>query len=307
MLTLTDLREVLRELRYLAQEDPIDEELRGWNWGHRPVKPPTRYIKLPVSELANRCCSTLRNIYLRYVRGVEPRTTYPLILGKYIHSIIRVHTTISRRIVLEGTRTGTEYISRIQQYEHTLYDLLTEENNIDLDREAVSKLLNHGKTLWNYLTIQVAAAIDKATSQHGKIIDQDALATQVLPQVVEYVVDGSRVGLSRTLRVDALTHNIILEYKIGRPEQNHKLALAAYALAIESSLEIPIDYGIITYITINNHVRITVEPTYISNELRREFLELRDEAIEIVLHQRDPGTPPNCPEHCPYKYICRGE
>lgn len=303
------MREVLRELRYLAQEDPIEEELRGWNWGQRPVKPPTRYLKLSVSELVGRCCSTLRNLYLRYVRGVEPRPTPTLLLGKYLHEVLRLHTTLSRRIILEGVRSGVEYLSRVQELEYRIFDLLTEDKYFseNLDQEYLRRLSTYGKVLWNYLCLQVAAGLDRVAAHYGKFIDNDALAAQVLPQVTEYVVDGSRVGLSRILRIDALAHNIILEYKVGRPEEQHRLALAAYALAIESHLEIPLDYGIITYLTVNNSIKITVEPVYISSELRREFLELRDEAMEIILHQRDPGPPPTCPEHCPYRYVCRGE
>ena len=55
-------------------------------------------------------------------------------------------------------------------------------------------------------------------------------------------IDGSLIGLSPNLRVDALVSgNLIIDFKVGRKFENHELALAAYTLALEANLEVRVD------------------------------------------------------------------
>ena len=72
----------------------------------------------------------------------------------------------------------------------------------------------------------------------------------------------------------------------------------------------PADFGFIIYVQINPSRMV---PSFrlryfvIGDELRREFLEFRDEAYEIISLGRDPGKPPKCPNYCPYYSICESE
>ncbi|MCX8191510.1 MAG: CRISPR-associated protein Cas4, partial [Nitrososphaerales archaeon] len=90
----------------------------------------------------------------------------------------------------------------------------------------------------------------------------------------------------------------------------HPYAATGYALAIEAEEGTPVDFGFIVYIQILTHRLV---PSFrlryfvIGDELRREFLELRDEAYEIVSIGKDPGRPPRCPSYCPYYTICTRE
>ncbi|MEM2733039.1 MAG: CRISPR-associated protein Cas4, partial [Nitrososphaerota archaeon] len=56
---------VLRQLK--SMYGSIDESLRGWNWSNDVLSPPLEGVYLGVSELANRYCSTYRDVYLKRV------------------------------------------------------------------------------------------------------------------------------------------------------------------------------------------------------------------------------------------------
>jgi CRISPR-associated protein Csa1 len=79
---------------------------------------------------------------------------------------------------------------------------------------------------------------------------------------------------------------------------------------MEAEEGIAVDFGFIIYIQIEASRLV---PTFrlryfvISDELRREFLELRDEAYEVLSVGKDPGKPSKCPEYCPYYDVCERE
>jgi CRISPR/Cas system-associated exonuclease Cas4 (RecB family) len=59
---------------------------------------------------------------------------------------------------------------------------------------------------------------------------------------------------------------------------------------MESYMEVPVDYGILVHV--NNVTEgsptLWIEPIYISPDLRRSFLEARDEAIDVLLSPVEP-------------------
>ena len=120
-------------------------------------------------------------------------------------------------------------------------------------------------------------------------------------------IDGSLIGLSPNLRVDALVSgNLIIDFKVGRKFENHELALAAYALALEANLEVPIDYGFIVYIAPNGRSKVSVKAVYIDSDLRRDFIDARNEVIDMLLSEREPPKALTCPQTCPYRQYCLG-
>ena len=127
--------------------------------------------------------------------------------------------------------------------------------------------------------------------------------------IVERIIDGSRIGLSNKLMIDAFEPgNVLIEFKTGKEEYFHRIALAGYALALESETNIPSDYGILIYIRLNGEPcpKILAKSVLIDEELRREFLDLRDQALSIILNEKDPGLPNQCHPQCPYKSYCEG-
>jgi CRISPR-associated protein Csa1 len=120
------------------------------------------------------------------------------------------------------------------------------------------------------------------------------------------MVNGSLLGLSRNLRVDALfPGSIVAEFKYGLDREDYEVALAGYAMALESFLEIPVDYGVIVVVNGSDTPRISARPVYISNTLRQRFIEARDEAVDIILSEVPPEKPLQCPATCPFKEFCR--
>lgn len=123
-------------------------------------------------------------------------------------------------------------------------------------------------------------------------------------------MDGSLIGLARELSVDIYTpFNAVADLKSGEIRQFHPYTAAGYALFIEADEEIPIDYGLIVYLRMEEGrkvQRVRIRAFTVSDELRREFLEIRDDAMGIVKQGRDPGYPSRYPDYCPYYPVCQG-
>ena len=169
----------------------------------------------------------------------------------------------------------------------------------------IEKLEREMETIYMFLALQVSAQLDKTLAK-VKWAETEDLVSVIVPMDVERVVDGSLLGLSKELRIDIFTdRRVIADIKTGDVREFHKYSLAGYALALESSLEIPIDYGMITYLSVDRDlVKISNMTYFIGDELRREFLEIRDEVFNIIHKGEDPGKPPQCPRYCIYYNIC---
>ena len=305
-------QKILKYLRVLANESYIDDYLRGWSWFKEPVRPSSDIIKLSVSDIANRYCTTMRDIYLKYVLNVDSKPSLPMLWGRAIHGVFRKCIEFIRRTLLSNEiLTGYELVLTIDEnIDEIVNPVITEIKTYVNDENFLEKLRKACINFTKFLTIQFASRIDLEISRNGKLVDNNDLVNHVIPFLIEYKIDGSLIGLKENLKVDILTYNVIIEVKCGKIEYFHKLALAGYALAIESDLEIPIDYGILLYVNFTNDKllpKVKLIPIFVSNELRKEFLELRDNAIEIILHEKDPGISNNCPIDCPYKEYCLRE
>ncbi len=301
---------ILRYLRTISTEYRVSEELRGWEWYREPIRPPTEIIRLGVSDIANRYCDTMRDLYLKYVMNINVRPNFSMIWGKAIHEVYRTILETSRKILIESSIiTGSEFLEKI--YEDDMINIIVENilKSVNVTEEYTDQISKIRKACINFakfLVIQIASRIDTELAKGRN--DSNNIVGKVLPFFTEYKIDGSLIGLKDCLKVDMMYHNIIIELKCGKIEHFHKLALAGYALAIESDLEIPIDYALLVYVNFNGKMipRIRTIPIIVDDSLRREFLELRDNAMELILHERDPGISQSCPQDCPYRNYCRG-
>jgi len=290
VLTRKILLKTLRRLYWVAKQDPVDDELRGWNWDRPPVKP-RAYFGLGVSEVSSKYCPTRRDVWLRRVVKAKPDygSAPQLRFGKVVHQIIHWVFTESRKMLTLG------YPGWI------VYEELSSKT-IDLLRE-----LGVGGEKWAidfYKTVLLAIASE---AEEAQAINGSIPAIGWTPWVTECKVDGSYIGLSSSLSIDALTEGgVIVEFKYGKPASFHKLTLAGYSLALEANLEVPFDYGILVYINgiPSSRPKISVKPVYISNELRRWFLDERDEIIDMLLSEMEPPKPASCPMNCPFRGVC---
>lgn len=288
MLTRLEIVRGLRKLHHIRSRDPVPEELRGWSY-HTPPMKPRAYLGLGVGEIAYRYCETRRDLYLRRVVGARGDSSKPpLASGASIHRIFSEASRAVRALALLG-RDGPE-----------IYEELSKKAGEIAMRSCTEDSRGQCEKLYRYLALMWSAEVSKARISFGS---QDAAG--LIPWISELRVDGTLVGLSDRLSIDALAEpSIVIEIKTGQRRSFHRLALAGYALAIESSLEIPVDYGALIYININGEIDISIETHYISPDLRKEFIDARDEAIDMILSGRDPGIARNCPETCPFLEIC---
>lgn len=273
----------IRRLYELARKDPVDEDLRGWNWDKPPVKP-RAYLGLTVSEIASKYCPTRRDLWLKRVVKTQGEPTEQMTIGRTVHRIFHRVFNEVRKIAVDNTpgwKIYEELASRAREDTG-----LEEEWAIDL---------------YKTLLLTIAAEIDFNQSITGYGY------TSWFPWLTEFHVDGSLLGLSNSLSIDALTEGgVVVEIKYGKPMEFHKLAPTGYAMALEANLEIPFDYGLIIYVNgiPDKRPKITLKPVYISNTLRRWFLDERDNIIDMLLSNEEPPAEPNCNIQCPYKKVC---
>jgi CRISPR-associated protein Csa1 len=285
VLTLYTISRLLRRLHNLRASDPVEEDLRGWNWFREPLKP-RAYLGLGVSEVAYTYCPTRRDVWLRRVVGERGEPSRPMLLGRLIHEVFRESLRSAMRLnyswmpaeevgyrLIAGSEAEAERIASKPEYE-------------PLGGEAVEI----AKRLYRRLAVYWASWMGE---------------TGAPPWLAEFNIDGSHLGLSRRLRVDALAPLLPVEVKYSGWRDDYPIALAGYALALESVVEVPIDYGLVILVN-NGGSSITVEPVYIGNGYRMEFIRRRDEVIDIILSQQDPGKPSRCPRECPFRRICWG-
>ena len=271
MVTRLLLGRALRRLHHLRDSDPVPGELRGWSYDYPPVKP-RAYLGLGVSDVAYGAVCGWRSLWLRR-RGVRLERTPAMEAGLMVHEAFHRASADLRRLLARGARPW----------------------------EAVERLVSRarsrmpGNAPWWAVELYRMLVVIWAGEAAGASLYYGGEGLGWLPWLTEYRVDGSPLGLSRGLRVDALGEaGVVVEVKLGRPSWWHRLALAGYALALESYLEAPVDYGVVVGVQDleTGRPRLLVEPVYLSPDLREEFLRARDEAIEAVLSEVEPPETP---------------
>ncbi|QKR00728.1 type I-A CRISPR-associated protein Cas4/Csa1 [Metallosphaera tengchongensis] len=264
----------LRRLHSYRASDPVDEDLRGWNYHTPPVKPRS-YLSLSIGDVAYRYCETKRDVYLRKVIKVKGEQTPLLSLGQQVHEIIASSSRDISRLLAQGLPP---------------YEVL----------EVV------GRRRYGNCSSPYCEKVKKAFSFF--LLSDASDSSEFIPMISEFRVDGSPLGLSRWLSADAVAQlSMVVEIKVGNPQDFHRLALSGYALALESALELPIDFGALIYVNgLNNRFPdIRTEVYYISTDLRKEFLDARDEVIEMVIEEKDPGLSSSCSTGCPFYSYCK--
>lgn len=278
MLSLAMLSRALRKLHSYRARDPVPEELRGWSW-HQPPLKPRAFLGLGVSEVAYRFCPTRRDLWLRRVEGVQPEPNGAMKRGSALHTVFHLTAKEVARAVVLGNTPWDAYERAASRCRKIVVEAL---GSFDPWLCSVCKEMAFG---WASLANELGHP----------------------PALTEVLVDGSLLGLSKNLRVDAIMDgSVVVELKYGSLRNDYVAALAGYAMALESFLEIPIDFGLIILVNGWERRRIRVEAVYLGAEARQSFIEARDEAIDILLSGSPPPPAPSCPPSCPFKPYCRG-
>jgi len=255
----------------------------------------------------------MRDVYLRRVLNVKPPPSVKMARGIVLHVVNRESISAVKRLLFsDEVESGSELIEALLPLTRDVVDRAINEAEAHLAKlsdDVEDQLRIEASAFFRFLAVQAAARVDQAISKYPHS-DVDSIISVAVPPVVERKVDGSLVGLSRELSVDIYTpFNAIADLKTGEVREFHPYAATGYALAMEAEEGIPVDFGFVIYVQIEPSRLV---PSFrlryfvIGDELRREFLELRDEAYEVVSVGRDPGKPPKCPDYCPYYIVCAG-
>jgi CRISPR-associated protein Csa1 len=273
----------VRLLRSKFESYLVDEELRGWSWFKPPLRP-RAHLGLSVYDVAS-YCPTRRDVWLRRVVGVRAQPSPQMKHGLDVHNVISDVISIVRRGVFSSQ--DPEFISsKVGRY---LRSLSNHSTNARFLREV--GWLTYHTLMTEYMWYERGASAQPA-----------------LLWLNEVRVDGTPIGLSNHLRIDSLPiANIVVDFKFGKRYENHDLMVTAYALALESNLEIPVDYGILVYLSYDGKLSVDTSGVYIGPDLRREFIDSRDEVIDLILTGREPPRAAGeCVPSCPYIGICGG-
>lgn len=279
---------------------PIDvsEELRGWSWSNPPLVPPYP-VKLAVSDIANEFCETGRFVYLRYVEKAPEQLQPRLTRGKLIHNTIAEASRIAKMIIYSGAieKFRDKFIENTEK----TYSKLSSEATVEGFREIFN-------LIWSYAADIFSSSLAKARAR-SPYLSIDSIAALTIPGVNEYPVDGTLIGLTKTIRIDnLLPPSIIVEYKTREYQPIYEIGLTAYALAYESQYETPVNHAILVSVKIDEkrrNIKYYEKPIAISDHLRQKFIDLRDNLAKIVNDQIDPGKPKQCHPDCPYLKLCK--
>jgi len=306
--TLEHVTRLARELRALPKVE-VSDELRGWSWEESPVTT-TQSRLLGVSDITSGFCPTGRDLYLRYVEGVRGKDNPTLQMGRLVHEVFEAAVEEAKKAVyLTWPDTDGDRVEGVMRAAGEA-----------LERRALRKygLLDPGvaawvfRRLWGMAVRTYSAAVDEARTK-SRYLRLDSLVHAAVPVIAEFPIDGSVIGLSRALRVDALLPpNLMMELKTREPRRVFELALAGYALATEAQYGFPVNHALLTYVWVRPESReVIVRPKIIpiSEDLRQDFIDARDERREIIEYGVDPGKPrgEECPPECPYRHHCLRE
>ncbi|RUM34785.1 MAG: type I-A CRISPR-associated protein Cas4/Csa1 [Archaeoglobus sp.] len=292
---LTSVEKTIRALRRQIESFGISEELRGYNWDKPPVEP-VNDVKIAISDL-NGFCPTKRDIFLKYVLKEKAEPNQYMLKGLAVHRIIRETIITLKKAIYSGCDSGEQIIN--EYFNNSIPYRVCE--SLDIDCRNICKEFSK---LYRYIVLQVAAKVDEVRSKYPDV-DAENVVGLILPPVVERKIDGSLIGLSKSLSLDIFTpYNIIIDFKSGYERFEHMLSLSGYALALEADDEVDVNFGLLIYIKTGERVQFNQKAFLIGDELRREFLEVRDEIAELIESGSDPGKPPECPRYCCYYGVC---
>jgi len=290
-------RLLLRRILPQARQRDIAPELRGWNWDKPPLSPIYDTIKLGVAEIANNYCPSNRDLYLNRVMGIKTPANRPMLEGGLLHDMLcRMIIAIKRVIYVHGVSC----LKQLDALDRSDFLNVLDRANGVLSSEDIGVIKAKMEVLWEYEHHSIYNRMQNVLAVQPHI-GPDALVALALPVTVEQKLNGSFLGLSAHLSVDAFVFSepMVVDIKFGKKEKFHKLSVTGYALVMESLYEYPVNAGCIVYPSFTGD-RLTIDRDFcfIDDELRQWFVEERDERMRMVHEEIDPGLAQQCPEIC---------
>ncbi|MDI6720804.1 MAG: type I-A CRISPR-associated protein Cas4/Csa1 [Candidatus Aenigmarchaeota archaeon] len=292
-----------------ASKASISENLRGWS----PELRPKINLNLPQYIVAGKYCDSARDVWWKYVMNVQMKKTKPLLQGGLYHRILAEVVPLAKKYVY-GSSINNEFdiLGHLMETRDAAIDRIFESQKIDVMKllrvSDINEIKDNMRKLWNYQAVQISASVNMVLSKFINI-DADALVAKAIPINVEQRIDGSRIGLSKHLSVDALQvpQPIVIDIKTGKPQKFHELTVTGYAMAYEGEMRKSVDIGCIIYPQFlgSKSVPYIEKKLYIiTDEMRQEFIKERDRKAGIILDKKDPGLAAYCPMSCGYFMNC---
>ncbi|MEW6522248.1 MAG: type I-A CRISPR-associated protein Cas4/Csa1 [Bacillota bacterium] len=290
---------LLRGLLPRARAAGVAEELRGWNW-HQPPLEPVFDVRLAMYEAAGKYCPTGRDLYLRRVLKHRLEPNRAMAAGTIYHqTVARVITAAKSLIYQLGLADIDQLFARLRQPDLAHVQVVPD----------AAEHEPRCRAIWDFEAARIIARIQEILAKQP-YIGEDALVALAVPVVVEYKMDGTLLGLSRTLSTDAcmLAEPVVTYLKFGQRHDFHRLTTAGYALVMESVFEHPVNLGCVVYCQFKGH-RLLIERDFhiIDDELRQWFIEERDTKARMLFEEADPGRSENCSGQCPGYQLCMGD
>ncbi|MCX8205178.1 MAG: type I-A CRISPR-associated protein Cas4/Csa1 [Candidatus Nezhaarchaeota archaeon] len=295
--TMDDVSRLSRVFRQLPHE--VSEELRGWRWSEGALIPPYGF-KLSASDVGGGFCDTGRHVYMRYVVKAKESVRPKVEKGLFIHEVFSEALRVTKLILYrEGGLDGEGFRKAfVEEGEVVLRRLAGRFSRVPDAKEVFDKL-------WSHAANSYASSLVRARSRSPHLAI-DGLAATVVPLVAEFPLDGSLIGLTGAIRVDALLYpSILVEIKTRKLHPDHELGLAAYALAFECQYELPVDYAVLVNVRVSkSDFKVYERILPLSDGVRQRFVERRDALARIVEERLDPGRPVHCSPDCPFLEAC---
>ncbi|MBI2579636.1 MAG: type I-A CRISPR-associated protein Cas4/Csa1 [Candidatus Aenigmarchaeota archaeon] len=293
----------------LQERIKVRDSLRGWSDALRPEK----NLYLPQYVVAGKYCDSGRDVWWKYVKKAAAKKTKPLLQGNLYHEIMAEIIPLAKKYIYNnGAMAGFDILSHLMELREGTIDGIFEGHRSDvmslLRVSDINEIKDNMRKMWNYQAVQLAASVDMVISKFMRI-EPDALVAKAIPVSVEQRLDGSRIGLSRQLSVDALhvPQTVMMDIKTGKPQPFHSITITGYAMAYESEFNRPVDIGCIIYpqfISGKGVPYIEKKLYVIDDAARTEFLGERDRKMKIIGDANDPGLASYCPKSCSYFMNC---
>ncbi len=281
----------------------IAPELRGWNW-HQPPLEPVYDVPLAVYEVSGKYCPTGRDVYLRRVQHVKAPPNRDMVMGSVFHQTLAEMLVRAKRLVyVHGVGKLADILKGLEEPVRTAAD----RHRNELSAEDFAELMCRVDAIHRLEVARLSARIQDVVARQP-YVREDSLVATAIPVMVEQRLDGSFLGLSQMLSVDACTlpEPMIMDLKYGEPRKFHRLATTGYALVMESIHEYPVDLGCVVYLKFNEgRIAISKDIHVIDDELRQWFIEERDQKARMISEEIDPGVGHDCYPSCPYRPSCK--
>lgn len=293
MYFLTDVEHkfLVHRLMPTARKVGVSEELRGWSWHQEPLKPYFEDVKLPMYSVCSKYCPTSRDVYLSQVEKVKGVPNSRMAAGKVLHGVVSdcLQAFIQRkRLMFE------EWFGRIR------WDEIPAKPD---------EIRDVSRQVWDYVSKMCEARLAEVSARQPYASEQDLIHSSV-PFLVEHKMSGELLGLSGLLSLDCydFLRCIMFDLKVSDVQREwDRLTPTGYALVFESLHETPVDVGCIIYLNVvEGKIMVKKDLFFISDELRRWWIEERDSKLEIVSEKKDPQRPAKCDPECVYYNACRG-